>query len=203
MSRRSLRASPQGIKQAKIALDCKSLTQKALAEELQIASWSTVNKFFTGKFVDRKIFISICEALDLEWEDIVSPQPQSSEEEKPGKGEKSVNSLDELSAVQCSASRSRHALDPYILPRIRRSTLLEKCLKAIQRGTREQKRRVIPIIGPAGYGKSTILGNIYDELDSERVNANSGWIALVRCNDLIESVETFATELGEKTAGKR
>src|ERR671933_845528 len=46
MAMRSLLASPQGIKRAKNALERNNLTQKALANERGIASWSTVNKFF-------------------------------------------------------------------------------------------------------------------------------------------------------------
>ncbi|MGG6238589.1 hypothetical protein ACQ4N7_08090 [Nodosilinea sp. AN01ver1] len=42
------------------------LTQKAIAYELALASWSTVNKFFNGKPVDRFIFQEICTALGLE-----------------------------------------------------------------------------------------------------------------------------------------
>ena len=125
MTGRSLRASPQGIKQAKKTLDNKSLTQKAIAEELEIASWSTVNKFFTGKPVDRKVFIAICEALNLEWEDIVSLKPQLGGEEEPRKNAESPHPSDELAVIQHNASRTRRALEPYILPRIRRDTLLD------------------------------------------------------------------------------
>lgn len=70
-------------------------------------------------------------------------------------------------------------------------------------GIWENKRRVIPILGAAGYGKSTILGTIYDELSAETAAAETGWIALIRCDDLIESAETFALEVGEKISGKR
>jgi transcriptional regulator with XRE-family HTH domain len=211
MARRSLLASPQGIKRAKNALERNNLTQKALANERGIASWSTVNKFFTGKPVDRSIFIEICEELNLNWDEIVTPpncepSPEIAENDTSQaypEPENSPNLSPEFLTVQRHAQHARTALDPYILPRIRRSTLLEKCLKAIHRGVREEKRRVIPIIGSAGYGKSTILGNLYDELDRQRLELGTGWIALVRCNDLIESVETFATELGEKAAGIR
>lgn len=77
---RSLVASITGIKIAKQRLEARSLTQKAFGEEYEIASWSTISKFFNGKPVDRGIFIEICEALDLEWEDVVaSPQSVTSE----------------------------------------------------------------------------------------------------------------------------
>ena len=211
MARRSLQASPQGIEKAKKALERNNLTQKALVNERGIASWSTVNKFFTGKPVDRSIFIEICQELNLNWDEIVTPpnrepSPEIAENDTSQdypEQQDSPNLSPELLAVQRHAQRARTALDPYILPRIRRSTLLEKCLKAIHRGVLEEKRRIIPIIGSAGYGKSTILGNLYDELDRERVELGTPWIALVRCNDLIESVETFALELAERATGIR
>ncbi|MEH2463620.1 NACHT domain-containing protein [Nostoc sp.] len=48
-----------------------SLTQKALAEDLKITR-QPIGKFFTGKPVDRNLFVQICDRLDLEWEEIVA-----------------------------------------------------------------------------------------------------------------------------------
>ncbi|MBE9141471.1 helix-turn-helix transcriptional regulator, partial [Nodosilinea sp. LEGE 07088] len=71
MPGRSLQLSEAGQQQARQALLMRNLTQKAIANELAIASWSTVNKFFNGKPVDRFIFQEICDALNLEWSDVV------------------------------------------------------------------------------------------------------------------------------------
>ncbi|WP_414587549.1 NACHT domain-containing protein [Scytonema sp. PCC 10023] len=71
MTRRSLQASPEGMKKAQAALIRNSLTQQALAEELSI-SRQPVSKFFQGKAVDRYIFVTICEKLGLEWDEIAS-----------------------------------------------------------------------------------------------------------------------------------
>lgn len=71
MTGRSLSCSPQGIQQAKRALIRYSLTQKALAEELGVTR-QPVGKFFTGKPVDRNLFVQICERLDLEWEEVIA-----------------------------------------------------------------------------------------------------------------------------------
>ncbi|MEH1887871.1 NACHT domain-containing protein [Nostoc sp.] len=191
--KRSLVASSEGIKRAKVALKRQSLTQKALAEEFAIASWTTVSKFFNGKPVDRHLFLEICERLDLDWQDIAAPFLAEEQEEK----EISAEISPELAAIQRNSLCARVALDPYILPRINRQDLLKDCLTAIRRGVVEQKRRVVPILGAAGYGKSTILGSIYDEL----VQAGTAWVGLVRCNDLIETAETFAPEIGEKLSG--
>jgi len=68
---RSLYCSPEGIKKAKRALIRYSLTQKALAEELEVTR-QPIGKFFTGKPVDRNLFVQICERLDLEWEEVVA-----------------------------------------------------------------------------------------------------------------------------------
>ncbi|WP_339381462.1 NACHT domain-containing protein [Brasilonema bromeliae] len=59
------------MKKAQAALIRNSLTQQALAEELSI-SRQPVSKFFQGKPVDRYIFVTICEKLGLEWDEIAS-----------------------------------------------------------------------------------------------------------------------------------
>jgi predicted NACHT family NTPase len=113
MAGRSLQTSPQGIEKAKNALKRNSLTQKALVNERGIASWSTINRFFNGKPVDRSFFIEICQELNLNWEQIVSPFLNTEEEEEPENKEESVSSSDELiSTVQRNASRTRRALEP-------------------------------------------------------------------------------------------
>ncbi|MEH2197965.1 NACHT domain-containing protein [Nostoc sp.] len=71
MSGRSLSSCPEGIQKAKRALIRYSLTQKALAEDLGITR-QPIGKFFTGKPVNRNLFVQICDRLDLEWEEIVA-----------------------------------------------------------------------------------------------------------------------------------
>ncbi|MEG4861556.1 NACHT domain-containing protein [Microcoleus sp. K1-B6] len=197
MSNRTLQATAEGIKLAKRALGRKKLTQKALAFEMALAAWSTVNRFFTGKAIYRSIFMEICHVLDLDWQQIVSPET----EPEPEPIDPQIDEL--LVAIERSGARARAALNPYILPPIPRETLLSKCLKEIRAGVFENKRRIVPILGAAGYGKSTILGSIYDELHAEQSESGNSWLALARCDDLIESAETFALELGEKISGKR
>jgi predicted NACHT family NTPase len=75
MAKPSLRASLEGIEKAKRALNRDSLTQKALAEELEVTR-QPIGKFFTGKPVDRNLFVQICDRLDLEWEEVVA-EPSS------------------------------------------------------------------------------------------------------------------------------
>ncbi|MEA5466867.1 helix-turn-helix domain-containing protein [Leptothoe sp. PORK10 BA2] len=178
MSQRSLQLSESGQREARQALVRNSLTQKALAEERHIASWSTINKFFNGKPVDRIIFQEICQALGLEWEDVVR-------KDEGGAGSSfrlSPSSFPPpslLTAIQTNAAAAREALTPRILERIPRSVVRKKYLPAIARSLAGQQR-IIPIIAPAGCGKSTILGDLYDEL----IQTDTAWVGLVLCSTL-------------------
>lgn len=192
MAERSLRASASGIEKAKLVLKRRSLTQKAFGEELGIA-WSTINKFFNGKPIYRTIFLEICHQLSLDWQEIVGI--------KDIKNDETPSQL--LADVRRYASIAREALNPRILQRIERKIVREKYIPAIQRGVSNIQPRIVPIIAPAGYGKSTILGNIYDEL----IKAEVSWVALVLCNSFnIESTpsaEKLAFTLGETASGKQ
>lgn len=67
-TRRSLRASPEGIRQANQAI--LSFASKAqLADELEI-SRATVQNFFAGKLLARENFHKICHKLNLSWQEI-------------------------------------------------------------------------------------------------------------------------------------
>ncbi|MDF5714662.1 MAG: DUF4384 domain-containing protein [Rhizonema sp. NSF051] len=71
MAGRSLVASVAGIKRAKQALSRRSLTQKALSQEIGFA-WATVNNFFNRKPIYRTNFEEICKFLHIDWQDIVA-----------------------------------------------------------------------------------------------------------------------------------
>ncbi len=79
MKKRSLKASEAGIAKAEKALIHKGWSRQELAEQVIIEGKTTTkgidiqptHKFFTGKPVDRKYFVGICKALDLNWEEIV------------------------------------------------------------------------------------------------------------------------------------
>jgi hypothetical protein len=111
-------------------------------------------------------------------------------------------SANEFAAIERYSRMARQGLDPHILPRVSRRVVREKYLPAILRAVAEGRGRVIPIVGSAGYGKSTILGDIYDDL----TKAGPAWIALVRCNDLTidesrASVVQLSLALGEVASG--
>ena len=69
MSRVSLTASSEGIEKAQIARIGKTWTYEELSEELEITKQPIV-KFFNGRPVDKKIFVQICQKLELDWQEI-------------------------------------------------------------------------------------------------------------------------------------
>jgi len=196
MTGRSLRTSEQGIARAKRALLRKNLTRKAIANELGIASWSTVSKFFNGKPVDRLLFQEICRALDLDWEEVAATpelddeiddpedQPADVPRSSSGSTEPSPDIDQLLKDVREQGAIARDALTPRILERIPRQVVRQKYLPAIARGVEDGEPHVIPIIGPAGYGKSTILSDLYDEL----IAAETAWVGLILCSSLSPSI---------------
>lgn len=76
MSKRSLRASEQGIQEAKRAFNCTGLTQQQLANEVNCKSRQPIWKFFRGQPIESQIFLNICDFLELDLQDIVAWQPE-------------------------------------------------------------------------------------------------------------------------------
>ncbi|MCC2695853.1 DUF4384 domain-containing protein [Nodularia sp. LEGE 04288] len=72
---RSIMATVTGIQKAKLALERRNYTKKALALELELAA-STVNNFFKRKPIYRTNFEEICRFLGLNWQDIVTSVDQ-------------------------------------------------------------------------------------------------------------------------------
>ncbi len=73
MAKRSLKASSSGIAVAKRAFQRTGWTQEYLAGEVGLETRQSIWKFFSGRPVERHIFIDICFKLDLEWDDIAEP----------------------------------------------------------------------------------------------------------------------------------
>jgi predicted NACHT family NTPase len=80
MARRSLQASTAGIQQARRAYNNGSWTQEALAEQVNLKTRQPISKFFAGKSIDRHVFIEVCTALELNWEDIAQGETTASNE---------------------------------------------------------------------------------------------------------------------------
>ncbi len=85
------------------------------------------------------------------------------------------------SRVHARSDSARAQLNPHSLPRIPRTITETKLLPALRRGILHEAMRVVPIVGAAGYGKSTILGQLYDEFLQD---SDTGWVVLLLCGDL-------------------
>lgn len=75
MAKRSLQASPAGVKQAKKAFTNKGWTQENLAGEVNLKTRQPVWRFFTGRPIERYTFIEICSVLELNWREIADNPP--------------------------------------------------------------------------------------------------------------------------------
>ncbi|HEY9665772.1 MAG TPA: NACHT domain-containing NTPase [Coleofasciculaceae cyanobacterium] len=72
MVKRSLQASPIGIQQARRAFAHKGWTQENLAWEVGLKTRQPVWRFFSGRPVERHIFLEICSLLELNWREIAA-----------------------------------------------------------------------------------------------------------------------------------
>lgn len=84
MVKRSLKASPEGISRAKRAFERKGWTQEYLAFEIGLQTRQPVWKFFSGRPVERHVFLELCFTLDLDWEEIVERPTVAAEIEPAG-----------------------------------------------------------------------------------------------------------------------
>jgi predicted NACHT family NTPase len=75
MVRRSLQASHIGIQQAKKMFALKGWTQENLAWEVSLKTRQPIWRFFSGRPVERHIFLEICSILELNWRDIAAHPP--------------------------------------------------------------------------------------------------------------------------------
>ncbi|MHC5756951.1 NACHT domain-containing protein [Nostoc sp.] len=82
MVKRSLEASVTGIEQAKKAFAHKGWTQDNLAFEVNLKTRQPIWRFFSGRSVDRHIFIEICSVLSLNWREIAANPPEEFSESK-------------------------------------------------------------------------------------------------------------------------
>ncbi len=92
MAKRSLKASPDGIRQAKREFTQKGWTQDYLAVEVNVKTRQPIWRFFTGQSVDRFIFMEICFVLGLNWREIAENPPA----ESPKSEEQKLLTIDDL-----------------------------------------------------------------------------------------------------------
>nr|WP_242023002.1 NACHT domain-containing protein [Pseudanabaena mucicola] len=75
MAKRSLKASPSGIKKAKQQFALKGWTQEYLANEVGIKTRQPIWRFFAGQAIERYTFFELCTRLDLDWREIALDPP--------------------------------------------------------------------------------------------------------------------------------
>ncbi|MEP0917542.1 NACHT domain-containing NTPase [Leptolyngbya sp. DQ-M1] len=75
---RGIRASIAGIETAKQALKLKGWTQEYLAGASD-CSRQTLNQFFKGNAIEKRIFRAICTELELQWDTIAEIEPESNQ----------------------------------------------------------------------------------------------------------------------------
>ena len=95
MAQRSLKASASGIRQVKQAFALKGWTQDNLAAEVNLKTRQPIWRLFTGKPVDRQVFMDVCNVLDLNWREIAAnPPAKFPEPEEPvGTGTSDLDAL--------------------------------------------------------------------------------------------------------------
>jgi hypothetical protein len=103
-------------------------------------------------------------------------------------------------AVANIAQRARaQDLRPKILERVARPFVQSEYLPLIGK-LRALERRTLAIVGDAGYGKTTMLGEIYDHLADE-----VPWIGVLSCADVYTdkpaTTEDLARRMGELVSG--
>jgi predicted NACHT family NTPase len=76
MVKRSLQGSVTGIEQAKKAFAHKGWTQENLAFEVNLKTRQPIWRFFSGRSVERHIFIELCSVLSLNWREIAANPPE-------------------------------------------------------------------------------------------------------------------------------
>ena len=82
MATRSLSANSESLKKIDRALANKKWSQENLAGECGFSRQTAV-KFCSGKSVDKKYFVSFCEVLELDWEEIAGLKTDGSGPEPP------------------------------------------------------------------------------------------------------------------------
>lgn len=198
MAKRSLKASQDGIVRAKRAFDLRGWTQEYLAAEVGLNTRQSVWKFFSGRPVERHIFIDICFTLDLDWEEVVDRSAYLTDVSEPGSttGEQTEKTASEtpgdhgpalrshlLAMAQTQCSLLELPLDlhqPMQLPQIytdaylrpyQRLGLPSHASKLLATTAVQPHSRVLVLGGP-GAGKTTLLQHLALELVAERLRIN-------------------------------
>jgi predicted NACHT family NTPase len=99
MAKRSLKAGSAGIAKAKRAFERREWTQEYLASAVGLQTRQSVWKFFSGRPIERHLFIDICFQLDLDWQEIAdlpnweTPEANSIAQEDSAESDAVLNDL--------------------------------------------------------------------------------------------------------------
>jgi predicted NACHT family NTPase len=168
MAKRSLFASPEGIRKAKQAFKRKGWTQEYLATEVGLETRQPIWKFFTGKPVDRHIFNEICLHLELNPEEIASL-----DSEQLQVGEKESVIVDNNNLVRKQGDLESLS---FLLPLSSNAveTLVQKARKANAEKLEHQcgSLRFLDVAKPINLDELYVDINILEEISGKR------WLAI-------------------------
>ena len=139
---RSLKINPEYIPKAELALKQKRYTNKSTFAELIPLARATVTKFFTGKPISHENFMTICEELGLNWQEIALL------EENFGKGEIDRKDWGGVPEADFFYGRTEE------LAEIKRWIIGDKC-------------RLITVFGMAGMGKTALAVELAQGIEGD------------------------------------
>ncbi|MEY3554495.1 MAG: hypothetical protein RLZZ580_548 [Cyanobacteriota bacterium] len=139
---RSLKINPEYIPKAELALKQKRYSNKSTFAELIPLARATVTKFFTGKPISHENFMTICEKLGLNWQEIALL------EENFGKGEIDRKDWGGVTEADFFCGRTEE------LAEIKRWIIGDKC-------------RLITVFGMAGMGKTALAVELAQGIEGD------------------------------------
>lgn len=131
MAKPSLKASPKGLQQAHEAFIKREFTQESLAAQLG-CNRSVISKFFNGENVWEKYFTTICEALEIDYQEIVYGYLAPSAQDLVGKVRTQIK---ELTQELCGTMRILDMTQPIELSQIYTDVNILEKLTALRRKT--------------------------------------------------------------------
>ena len=139
---RSLKINPEYIPKAELALKQKRYSNKSTFAELIPLARATVTKFFKGKPISHENFMTICEKLGLNWQEIALL------EENFGKGEIDRKDWGGVTEADFFCGRTEE------LAEIKRWIIGDKC-------------RLITVFGMAGMGKTALAVELAQGIEGD------------------------------------
>lgn len=160
MAKLTLLASPEGIKQAKQAFANSGWTQADLAREVGIKTRQPIARFFSCQPVDRGVFIKLCFALGLNWQEIADIP----------KG--SVEAGLSLSEVKQTTKQNLHLLDDDNI-----DAIVERMREILREKIQHQcgTLRLLDVAFPVNLDDIYVEVNIQQQREAQRWLELSDW----------------------------